>query len=145
MTVYVVFGSFAMQPTPPEYYICPILQQIMEDPVILDDGHTYERAAILKWLSKKNVSPITRQTIKNRNLIPNRVLKASIAAWKNAILESRTKNGSIKPTFGKRKIFSKRNLRTAKRRREGVEDTALENFPHTDLRDSNYESSIAEV
>ena len=31
-------------------FLCPIFQTIMIDPVLTDDGHTYEREAIEKWL-----------------------------------------------------------------------------------------------
>lgn len=31
--------------------ICPISQQVMEDPVVCADGHSYERAFIQKWLA----------------------------------------------------------------------------------------------
>lgn len=31
-------------------YFCPITIEIMEDPVIAADGHSYERAAIVEWL-----------------------------------------------------------------------------------------------
>ena len=34
---------------PPEFVDC-ITQEIMQDPVITADGHSYERSAIEKWL-----------------------------------------------------------------------------------------------
>ena len=30
--------------------ICPITHEVMEDPVVCADGHSYERAAITQWL-----------------------------------------------------------------------------------------------
>ena len=42
-----------------QYFLeCPITHEIMNDPVIAADGHTYERRAIERWLSQKNYSPI---------------------------------------------------------------------------------------
>ena len=38
---------------PNELY-CPITGELMVDPVSDPNGHTYERKAILKWLSKNN-------------------------------------------------------------------------------------------
>ena len=35
---------------PPAEYLCPITQDVMVDPVSTCDGHTYERAAIERWL-----------------------------------------------------------------------------------------------
>jgi len=33
---------------PPEFY-CPITHEVMVDPVVAQDGHTYERQAIEEW------------------------------------------------------------------------------------------------
>ncbi|MBY0378066.1 MAG: hypothetical protein K2Q33_05870 [Gammaproteobacteria bacterium] len=41
-----------------EWY-CPISQELMVDPVVAQDEHTYERTAIELWLSKNNTSPLT--------------------------------------------------------------------------------------
>ena len=30
-------------------FLCPITQEVMDDPVITSDGHTYERVAIEQW------------------------------------------------------------------------------------------------
>ena len=38
---------------------CPITYAIMTDPVKCDDGHTYERKDIQKWLDDKGTSPMT--------------------------------------------------------------------------------------
>ena len=45
----------------PEHFICPISQLIFYHPVLCQDGHTYEKTMIEKWLKEKNSSPITRQ------------------------------------------------------------------------------------
>ena len=37
----------------PKPFVCPITQEIMRDPVILSDGHTYEKTAIEKWFETK--------------------------------------------------------------------------------------------
>ena len=50
----------------------------MNNPVVAEDGHTYERAAIARWLSEKNSSPLTGQPIGTR-LIPNHAVKSMIA------------------------------------------------------------------
>jgi hypothetical protein len=43
-----------------ESLICPITQDVIQDPVMLPDGHTYEHAAIRTWLEKNNSSPCNR-------------------------------------------------------------------------------------
>lgn len=60
----------------PTEFICPITMDIMTDPVICDDGYTYERSAIQSI--SNGISPITRQPINISNLITNRALKDSI-------------------------------------------------------------------
>lgn len=59
-----------------EQFICPITLEIMTDPVICDDGYTYERNAILNI--NNSISPMTRQPINLNNLIPNRALRELI-------------------------------------------------------------------
>ena len=44
-----------------EAITCPITQDIMSDPVIEKDGHTYERSAITSALMIKSESPMTRE------------------------------------------------------------------------------------
>ncbi|WJX30592.1 hypothetical protein P8452_19112 [Trifolium repens] len=39
---------------PPNHFICPILQDGMEDPCVAADGYTYDRSAIEKWLQKND-------------------------------------------------------------------------------------------
>jgi hypothetical protein len=55
--------------------ICPITQENFVDPVVAKDGFTYERHAITKWLKTKKSSPITRERMTHRTLIPNKNLK----------------------------------------------------------------------
>jgi hypothetical protein len=63
----------------PNEYLCPLTLEIMIDPVLACDGHTYERDAILQI--RGSLSPMTRQPIDKTNLIPNRALKNSILRY----------------------------------------------------------------
>lgn len=49
---------------------CPISHCIMNEVVIADDGHFYEKTAIEKWLSEKDTSPMTNNVINKKNIIP---------------------------------------------------------------------------
>ena len=70
-----------MDPIPQEY-ICPITSEIMTDPVIGTDGHTYERSAITEWLTTQHThSPMTRVPMTVGDLKPNFALRASIERW----------------------------------------------------------------
>jgi hypothetical protein len=43
--------------------ICPITLRVFQDPVVAADGHTYERAAIVRWITEYGTSPFTRQPL----------------------------------------------------------------------------------
>jgi len=73
-----------LQPAPPVDFECPILMEIMIDPVICSDGISYERKAIEDWFARGNMtSPKTNAALSNKNLIPNHTLKALINDWKS--------------------------------------------------------------
>merc|ERR1711964_236700 len=61
---------------PSEFY-CPISMCIMDDPVVSEDGHTYERASIMKWLETHSKSPKTNMPMGGR-FMPNYALKSMI-------------------------------------------------------------------
>ncbi len=64
----------------PNEFLCPISMDIMSDPVICEDGYTYDRECIA--MINNNISPMTRQRINKHNLIPNRALKDAIERFK---------------------------------------------------------------
>lgn len=88
---------------PPEEFLCPITQELMRDPVVASDGHTYEkyepcncvgcwlfcsdfasRVAIEEWIQKKAVSPMTNVALETK-LYPNYSLKSRIAEWREQL------------------------------------------------------------
>ena len=73
------------QPNPqtvPDGFLCPITGEIMKDPVIDNEGISYEREAIKEWLRRGNTtSPITRQPLQLCDLRPNVDLRKSIEDW----------------------------------------------------------------
>ena len=70
-----------------ETFICPITQQIIEDPVIAADGHTYERKAIEGWLSHNKKSPVENDVLESTNILPNNAIKKLIGEWKTKKLQ----------------------------------------------------------
>ncbi len=62
--------------TIPEEYLCPISWGIMLNPVILSDGHTYDKSSI-RYI-KNSLSPITKLPVNIKNPIPNRLIKGFI-------------------------------------------------------------------
>ncbi|PWA34620.1 U-box domain-containing protein kinase family protein [Artemisia annua] len=66
----------------PHYFVCPIFQETMQDPVVAADGFTYEAEAIKGWLdSGHNTSPMTNLELANSNLVPNHALRSAIQEW----------------------------------------------------------------
>ncbi len=68
----------------PSEFMCPISMDVMTDPVIGNDGHTYERAAITEWLTTHNVSPLTRRPMTIADIQPNFALRGAIERWRLA-------------------------------------------------------------
>lgn len=52
-------------------FLCPILHEVMTDPVTAADGHTYERSAICRWFERSRKSPVTGQALTSTELVPN--------------------------------------------------------------------------
>lgn len=69
----------------PHHYCCPILQEIMTDPVKTIDGFTYERNAIETWFQHRVSSPLTGLSLSNSVLVPNIELAEAISTFVNKI------------------------------------------------------------
>ncbi len=64
-----------------ELLICPIIQEMMTDPVVAADGHSYERAAIAQWIETRGartLSPMTGVRLAHLELQDNFVLRSVI-------------------------------------------------------------------
>lgn len=72
----------------PKEFACPITLQILEDCVIAEDGHTYEREAITRWFNAGQTrSPVTNEVLSNRALFPNLVLRRLISQYRTQLGE----------------------------------------------------------
>lgn len=61
---------------------CPLSLELMNDPVTVASGQTYERVFIEKWMDMGlMVCPKTRQALSYTTLTPNYIVKAFIANW----------------------------------------------------------------
>ena len=74
-----------------ESLTCPITAMIMVDPVSGNDGHTYERAAIMEWLSRNPISPQTRGPMTPQDLTPNISIRYLLDQYNSGAL------GAIEP------------------------------------------------
>ncbi|CAK7326433.1 unnamed protein product, partial [Dovyalis caffra] len=68
-------------------FYCPLTKQIMDDPVTIQSGVTYDRKAITEYLeefknSQEIFCPTTGQKLLSRVLRTNAALKATIEEWK---------------------------------------------------------------
>ena len=58
----------------PRELVCPITQELMKDPVVAEDGHTYERSSLITWFNMgRNRSPVTNSFLTSTTdaLLPN--------------------------------------------------------------------------
>eukprot|EP00873_Tetraselmis_striata_P010696 jgi/Tetstr1/430960/TSEL_020715.t1 len=65
-----------------EWLTCPLSMDLMEDPVLAEDGWTYERAMIQEHLRHRAVSPMTNLPI-GTALMPNRIVKSLTEEWRS--------------------------------------------------------------
>ncbi|KNA16628.1 hypothetical protein SOVF_086890 [Spinacia oleracea] len=71
--------------TIPKDFCCPISLDLMQDPVIVSTGQTYDRSSISRWLDEGHYScPKTGQMLAHTRLIPNRALRNLITKWSAA-------------------------------------------------------------
>ncbi|KAJ6364356.1 hypothetical protein OIU76_029329 [Salix suchowensis] len=68
--------------TIPKDFFCPILLDLMRDPVIISTGQTYDRSSISRWMEEGHCTcPKTGQMLMNTRLVPNRALRNLIVQW----------------------------------------------------------------
>ncbi len=72
--------------------LCPITQDLYDDPVSTCDGQTYSRTAIEVWLTKNNTSPVTNLPLENKKLIPNFAIASLVANFFPEMLKKRKIN-----------------------------------------------------
>lgn len=82
----------------PNQFLCPISLEIMVEPVICQDGFTYERKSIVDLIKlKKNSSPMTREPMDLNIVIPNMALKQIIETYAktNCIKLKKSSNNTV--------------------------------------------------
>lgn len=63
---------------------CPITLENIVDPILTPDGHTYEKKAIVEWVSRNGNSPLTKKRVSLFDLKPNYALLQVIAENRSA-------------------------------------------------------------
>ena len=59
-------------------FLCPIMMEPLQDPVVAKDGQTYSSAALKQWLSANGTSPTTREYIANDAVFRNFALQTAM-------------------------------------------------------------------
>jgi hypothetical protein len=62
----------------PRGFVCPLTMEVMFDPVLDAEGNTYERSALVKWLTNNPTSPVSRQPLNERMVVSNNALRETI-------------------------------------------------------------------
>ena len=76
---------------PPDFY-CPITGELLVHPFSdPNGGHSYEKESILRWLDRKEESPITREYLNKEMLIYNISLKRSIDSIRDKLRSDQLK------------------------------------------------------
>eukprot|EP00929_Paragymnodinium_shiwhaense_P107642 TRINITY_DN7390_c0_g1_i1.p1 TRINITY_DN7390_c0_g1~~TRINITY_DN7390_c0_g1_i1.p1 ORF type:complete len:261 (-),score=33.89 TRINITY_DN7390_c0_g1_i1:260-1042(-) len=71
-----ILGTVAV----PDEFRCPITREIMAEPVIAEDGYTYERSAVVAWFRSRRTSPVTNVQLPSTHLVPNFNVRSQIIA-----------------------------------------------------------------
>ena len=72
----------------PNEFKCPITCDVMRQPVVASDGHSYEHEALKLFFQKGNgKSPLTRQKLDRNVMLPNINLKKRIREYADNICE----------------------------------------------------------
>ncbi|CAF1038583.1 unnamed protein product [Didymodactylos carnosus] len=74
-----------MSNSPQDALICPITYEIFRNPVVAEDGHTYEKEAIVDWINKDGTSPITRERLTVDGLRPNYTVKKLVDEFEKSL------------------------------------------------------------
>lgn len=87
----------------PHEFCCPMTMEVMSDPVVASDGHTYERKALETILTSTKLSPLTRERLDTRIAIPNYNLKKRIRDYPDdlygAVLASKVQKSDPEGVF----------------------------------------------
>lgn len=128
----------------PEEFLCPITLEIMDEPVLCEDGYSYEKSAIMSI--RISLSPMTQQPIDKSKLIPNSNLKNAIdrflssnTQYQSILLDKKKKEKEKRDEELKAKREIERKLekeRLEKEKRDQEERRKIEDFRR--MREEQY-------
>jgi len=71
-------GKPSLHPRIPLAFVCPLSGNVFREPVVCEDGNTYERVWMERWLSDHDYSPLTGAPMGQRIMLPNTNLRIVI-------------------------------------------------------------------
>ncbi|MHB9147045.1 MAG: ankyrin repeat domain-containing protein [Candidatus Amoebophilus sp.] len=88
----------------PHECFCPISLGVMKDPVIAQDGYSYERAEIVKWVNTTDgISPLNSNIYLNiATLMPNLTLRKLINDLRSSLAERKLEMRHIEETLAQK-------------------------------------------
>lgn len=78
----------------PSAFVCSITMEPMHDPAVCEDGMSYERMAIERWLATHNTSPNTGRELSTKKLTPNIAPRIAICSLEQGAATSPTRGSS---------------------------------------------------
>ncbi|XP_057804640.1 U-box domain-containing protein 1-like [Salvia miltiorrhiza] len=88
----------------PDEFRCPISLDLMNDPVIVASGHTYDRSSIAQWInSGHHTCPKSGQRLIHMALIPNYALRSLIQQWCQENMIPTTSSSEVERSGSKRR------------------------------------------
>merc|ERR1711933_483363 len=101
----------------PEFY-CTITMEIMKDPVIIADGSTFEREAIVEWFKNSDLSPNTGIKVPHKNLVTNYALKSLIERKMENIRKNKGKKTVLQSKRNKTRLLTKEQKEEIEKNRQ---------------------------
>ena len=68
----------------PSSFLDPVTYEIMVDPVMTCDGHTFERVMVERWFAEHSTNPLTNAVVATKVLTINIAVRKGIAEWRAA-------------------------------------------------------------
>lgn len=72
------FDAYVDSISPKRELICPITQELFDEPVVCQDGHSYEKASLIRWFRSSSRiirSPLTSDILTSQKIILNRAIQ----------------------------------------------------------------------
>ena len=80
----------------PKAFLCPLTDRIMEDPVVISTGQSFEKKAILVWFGRgRSTDPITGKKLVTKDLVPNINLRLLIQQIPEDLVEDQKGTGNF--------------------------------------------------